>query len=319
MLLPAGAAAAALAEVPLPALSGRDLILFPRAAAPALYDELLTTCARGGFTPAAVRHGQGASFVQGLVLSSGAVALCPRDAARRGRGAGGGRRVASADRRGARAAALRGLAEGARRRRRAGVRGGGHARPAHGRRRGARRSGPSPASATRIGVLAVTDAVARIHAALADAGVTGWLHALDIDSGEQLDAGADQPVCTASVHKLCLLVTLHEQAARGALDLAEQVEAVPEGRTAGPTGGGGDAGRGPDVPARPGLSDDGGQRQRGRRSAAAPGGSGRGERDDGPAGPHPDAGRAHLRRDAGHRQGRTPGRTGRGRWPTRGW
>ncbi|MEV5165385.1 serine hydrolase [Streptomyces werraensis] len=82
----------------------------------------------------------------------------------------------------------------------------------------------------------MTDAVARIHAALADAGVTGWLHALDIDSGEQLDAGADQPVCTASVHKLCVLVALHEHAARGALDLAEQVESGPEARTAGPTG-----------------------------------------------------------------------------------
>lgn len=82
----------------------------------------------------------------------------------------------------------------------------------------------------------MTDAVARIHAALTDAGVTGWLHALDIDSGEQLDAGGDQPVCTASVHKLCLLVALHERAERGALDLAEQVESVPEERTAGPTG-----------------------------------------------------------------------------------
>ncbi|MFF5594943.1 LysR family transcriptional regulator [Streptomyces althioticus] len=88
VLLPAGAAAAALDEVPLPALSGRDLILFPRTAAPALYDELLTTCARGGFTPGAVRHGQGASFVKGLVLSSGAVALCPRDAAPSGQGNG---------------------------------------------------------------------------------------------------------------------------------------------------------------------------------------------------------------------------------------
>lgn len=88
VLLPAGAVAAGLDEVPLPALSGRDLILFPRTAAPALYDELLTTCARGGFTPAAVRHGQGASFVRGLVLSSGAVALCPRDAAPAGQGYG---------------------------------------------------------------------------------------------------------------------------------------------------------------------------------------------------------------------------------------
>ncbi|MBB4898051.1 LysR family transcriptional regulator [Streptomyces griseomycini] len=80
VLLPRGAAAAGLDEVPLAALSGYDLILFPRTAAPALYDDLLTACARGGYTPAAVRHGQGASFVRGLVLSAGAVALCPRDA-----------------------------------------------------------------------------------------------------------------------------------------------------------------------------------------------------------------------------------------------
>ena len=80
VLLPRGAGAARFDEVPLVALAGHDLILFPRASAPVLYDDLLTDCARGGFTPAAVRHGQGASFVRGLVLSTGAVALCPRDA-----------------------------------------------------------------------------------------------------------------------------------------------------------------------------------------------------------------------------------------------
>ncbi|MFF7854463.1 serine hydrolase [Streptomyces sp. NPDC007904] len=82
----------------------------------------------------------------------------------------------------------------------------------------------------------MTDALARIHAAFADAGVTGRLHAVDIDSGAQLDAGGDHPVCTASVHKLCLLVTLHEHAAAGRLDLTEQVECPPAGRTNGPTG-----------------------------------------------------------------------------------
>lgn len=82
----------------------------------------------------------------------------------------------------------------------------------------------------------MTDTPARIHAVFAEAGVTGWLHALDVDSGAQIDAGAHQPVCTASVHKLCLLVTLHELAAAGSLDLGEQVECAPAGRTAGPTG-----------------------------------------------------------------------------------
>jgi DNA-binding transcriptional LysR family regulator len=80
VLLPRGTAEAALAEVPLPALTGYDLVLFPRDHAPAVYDDLLTACARSGWTPAAVRHGQGASFVRGLVLSAGAVALGPRDA-----------------------------------------------------------------------------------------------------------------------------------------------------------------------------------------------------------------------------------------------
>lgn len=79
VLLPRGAAAAGLDEVPLASLTGHDLILFPRAGAPAVYDDLLTTCARNGYTPPAVRHAQGASFVRGLVLSTEAVAFSPRD------------------------------------------------------------------------------------------------------------------------------------------------------------------------------------------------------------------------------------------------
>ncbi|WHM31845.1 class A beta-lactamase-related serine hydrolase [Streptomyces sp. BPPL-273] len=84
----------------------------------------------------------------------------------------------------------------------------------------------------------MTDTVtlARLDAAFAEAGVTGWLHAVDVDSGAQVEAGADQAVCTASVHKVCVLVTLHERAAAGALDLTEQVECPPAGRTPGPTG-----------------------------------------------------------------------------------
>ncbi|MFJ5675534.1 serine hydrolase [Streptomyces sp. NPDC093097] len=76
----------------------------------------------------------------------------------------------------------------------------------------------------------------RIRTAFAEAGVTGRLHALDIDSGAEVDAGADEAVVTASVHKLCLLVALHQQAAAGLVDLTEQIECPPDGRTAGPTG-----------------------------------------------------------------------------------
>lgn len=79
VLLPRDAPAAALGLVPLAALTGYDLILFPRAHAPALHDDVLTTCARNGFTPQAVRHGQGDRFTRGLVLSGGAVAFTAGD------------------------------------------------------------------------------------------------------------------------------------------------------------------------------------------------------------------------------------------------
>ncbi|MFC8074950.1 LysR family transcriptional regulator [Streptomyces sp. NPDC057307] len=84
VLLPQDAAESRLETVPLAALTGYDLILFPRAHAPAVHDELLTTCARHGYTPAAVRHGQGPSFIRGLLLSSRAIAFGPRDAHRPG-------------------------------------------------------------------------------------------------------------------------------------------------------------------------------------------------------------------------------------------
>ncbi|MFD5336396.1 LysR substrate-binding domain-containing protein [Streptomyces hawaiiensis] len=86
VLLPRDATAAGLDEVPLASLTGYDLILFPRAGAPAVYDDLLTTCARNGYTPPAVRHAQGISFVRGLVLSAEAVAFSPRDTHAHGEG-----------------------------------------------------------------------------------------------------------------------------------------------------------------------------------------------------------------------------------------
>ncbi|EPH44779.1 serine hydrolase [Streptomyces aurantiacus] len=83
---------------------------------------------------------------------------------------------------------------------------------------------------------APSNTVIRLQETFAEAGVTGRLHALDIDSGAEISAGADQPVVTASVHKLCVLVTLYEHAAAGRLDLTEQVECPVDGRTSGPTG-----------------------------------------------------------------------------------
>ncbi|WP_073969382.1 LysR family transcriptional regulator [Streptomyces sp. CB02460] len=80
VLLPSNAPATEHREVTLASLNGHELVLFPRAVSPALYDDVLTTCARGGYTPPAIRHGRGDSFVRGLVLSASAVAFAPRDA-----------------------------------------------------------------------------------------------------------------------------------------------------------------------------------------------------------------------------------------------
>lgn len=76
----------------------------------------------------------------------------------------------------------------------------------------------------------------RVGSVFADAGVTGVLHALDLDRGTELAFGADRLVVTASIHKLCVLLTLHRLAAAGRLELTERVDCPPESRTAGPTG-----------------------------------------------------------------------------------
>ncbi len=67
-------------------------------------------------------------------------------------------------------------------------------------------------------------------------GVTGLLHARDVDTGAELGLGADAPMSTASVHKLCLVSTVFREAARGRVDLTQQVEVSVERRTKGPTG-----------------------------------------------------------------------------------
>ncbi|MFG2847680.1 LysR family transcriptional regulator [Kitasatospora sp. NPDC048296] len=62
-------------------LTGRRLVLFPRATAPALYDEMLTTLARYGCTPEAVVDPPGPDVAGALVLTGSAVALVPRTVA----------------------------------------------------------------------------------------------------------------------------------------------------------------------------------------------------------------------------------------------
>ncbi|MGX2993043.1 serine hydrolase [Streptomyces sp. JNUCC 64] len=77
---------------------------------------------------------------------------------------------------------------------------------------------------------------ARVRAVFDEADVTGWMHALDLATGAEVALGADTPVSTASVHKLCLAVTVQRLADAGRLDPDEQVESLPADRTPGPTG-----------------------------------------------------------------------------------
>ncbi|MEU4743859.1 LysR substrate-binding domain-containing protein, partial [Actinosynnema sp. NPDC023658] len=75
VLLPRGHPLTAAEDVRLADLGGLALVLFPRATAPALHDEVLTTCARHGYTPAEVHQAGNPEFALGLVLAGGAVAL----------------------------------------------------------------------------------------------------------------------------------------------------------------------------------------------------------------------------------------------------
>ncbi|WP_067456066.1 serine hydrolase [Actinomadura macra] len=76
----------------------------------------------------------------------------------------------------------------------------------------------------------------RIEAAFRDAGVTGFLHAVDVDTGRDVALRASAPVVLASVFKVPLLVAFHRQVADGTLDPSEQLTLRPQDRTAGPTG-----------------------------------------------------------------------------------
>ncbi|TDD35149.1 serine hydrolase [Actinomadura sp. KC06] len=80
------------------------------------------------------------------------------------------------------------------------------------------------------------DTVERIEKEFRSAGVTGFLHAVDIDTGREVAVRADAPVVLASVFKVPLLVAFHRQAGEGLIDPSEQVTLPAEGRTTGPTG-----------------------------------------------------------------------------------
>src|SRR5207302_10744137 len=64
----------------------------------------------------------------------------------------------------------------------------------------------------------------------------GSVHASDRDSGAAVGLNPDEPVVTASVVKVPVLLELCRQAAAGELDLRQRVRIPADRRTPGPTG-----------------------------------------------------------------------------------
>jgi len=84
------------------------------------------------------------------------------------------------------------------------------------------------------------DAPQSLEARLADtlrtAGCEGWLHALDIDSGQAVGLHPAHVVVAASVFKVGVALELYRQAAVEGLVLTDHVHITDDNRTAGPTG-----------------------------------------------------------------------------------
>ncbi|MVU75965.1 LysR family transcriptional regulator [Nocardia sp. ET3-3] len=75
VVLPRDSPLAARATLTLADLAGHGLVIFPRAAAPGLYDATLRTCWEHGFRPTSVQHARSPEFVLGMVLSGRGVAF----------------------------------------------------------------------------------------------------------------------------------------------------------------------------------------------------------------------------------------------------
>jgi beta-lactamase class A len=76
----------------------------------------------------------------------------------------------------------------------------------------------------------------RLVATFRDAGVAGWLHAIDLDSGREVGIEPDTPVVAASVFKVPVLVELFRRIGEGRMAASEPVTVPPGGRTPGSTG-----------------------------------------------------------------------------------
>jgi beta-lactamase class A len=78
--------------------------------------------------------------------------------------------------------------------------------------------------------------VTELGRAFAEAGVDGFLHAVDLDSGREVRHRADEPVVLASVVKIAVLVELFRRFDAGELAPADRVRVTPAERSPGPTG-----------------------------------------------------------------------------------
>ncbi|WP_418961569.1 LysR family transcriptional regulator [Streptomyces tritici] len=83
VVLPRTSPLARLPEVALAELTGHDLVLFPRSAAPGWYDRTLDICRAAGFVPARVRHARNPEFLIGLVTAGHGVAFDQGQVARK--------------------------------------------------------------------------------------------------------------------------------------------------------------------------------------------------------------------------------------------
>jgi beta-lactamase class A len=66
--------------------------------------------------------------------------------------------------------------------------------------------------------------------------LTGFMHAVELESGAETGLAADEPVVLASVFKLPVLLELFRQHHAGELDATALIDVPVAGRTAGPTG-----------------------------------------------------------------------------------
>jgi beta-lactamase class A len=77
---------------------------------------------------------------------------------------------------------------------------------------------------------------AALEVVFRNVGVTGYLHAVDLGTGHEITLRADEPVVSASVFKLPVLVELWRQASTGALDPTTLVTIPAGDRVASPYG-----------------------------------------------------------------------------------